>query len=221
MEPVHLHQPLFGCAGTGYSSLLQLVRGKDYFVLTTNVDHCFQKAGLTSCGCSTPKAITGFGSALSPAMQRPTATERLFKKWWSRRGFGPACPARWHCPKGKAVSMAVPTELVPHCPVCGAPMCMNLRVDERFVEDEGFHAAAGRYQAFLHRQKGRRVLYLELGVGRQHPWHREISFLEDDGGKSQAVYACVNREEADVPARIAERSICIRGDAGRVLSALR
>ena len=61
--------------------------------------------------------------------------------------------------------MRVPTELVLRCPFCGRPMTMNLRCDSTFGRDEGWYAAAGRYQDFLRRHEGMRVVYLELGVG--------------------------------------------------------
>ena len=204
-----------------YSGLLQLVRGKDYFVLTTNVDHCFQKAGFDKLRLFYTQGDYGLWQCSKPCHAKTYSNRAAVQKMVESQGFRTGLPGTLALPQGKAVSMAVPTELVPHCPVCGAPMCMNLRVDERFVEDEGFHAAAGRYQAFLHRQKGRRVLYLELGVGGNTPGIVKFPFWRMTAENPKAIYACVNRDVADVPARIAERSICIRGDAGRVLSALR
>ncbi len=89
-------------------------------------------------------------------------------------------------PDGVSPAMTIPAELVPHCPVCGAPMSMNLRADGTFVEDDGWHAAARRYEDFLRRRSGKYMLFLELGSGRQYPRHSKIFLLEDDGGKSQS-----------------------------------
>ena len=113
--------------------------------------------------------------------------------------------------------MRVPTELVPHCPVCGRPMTMNLRADDTFVEDEGWHAAAGRYADFLRRHEGLRVVFLELGVGGNTPGIIKYPFWRMTRDNPQATYVCINAGEAFAPHEISKQSLCIQGDIGEVL----
>ena len=118
-------------------------------------------------------------------------------------------------------NMQVPSDLVPYCPVCGAPMTMNLRSDDKFVEDDGWHRASDRYTDFIRRHEGMSVLYLELGVGMNTPGIIKFSFWQMTYQNPKAVYACVNYGEAYAPKEIADRSICIDGDIGEVLKKLK
>ena len=126
-----------------YHDLLKLVQNKDYFVLTTNVDHCFQKAGFDKRRLFYTQGDYGLWQCSRPCRQRTYDNEAVVRQMVAGQK-----------------NMRVPSELVPHCPVCGAPMCMNLRADGTFVEDAGWHAAARRYAHFLRRHEGRHVLYL-------------------------------------------------------------
>ena len=114
--------------------------------------------------------------------------------------------------------MRVPTELVPRCPICGKPMSMNLRADDTFVEDEGWHLAAERYEDFLQNHDGQHILFLELGVGMNTPGIIKYPFWKMTYADPNAVYACLNFGEAYVPDEIAKQSICINGDIREVLS---
>ena len=117
-------------------------------------------------------------------------------------------------------NMRVPSELVPKCPVCGKPMSMNLRADDSFVEDEGWHRAAERYDEFLHRHEGLHILFLELGVGMNTPVIIKYPFWKMTYANPKAVYACLNFGEAYAPDEIRGQSICINGDIREVLSDL-
>ena len=114
----------------------------------------------------------------------------------------------------------VPAELVPHCPVCGAPMTMNLRCDTRFVEDAGWHEAKHRYETFLSRHQDTPVLYFELGVGFNTPGIIKLPFWRLTAQNKNAAYACVNLDEAMAPEVISDRSICLQADVGDVLQEL-
>lgn len=120
-------------------------------------------------------------------------------------------------PDGTKLKMEVPPELIPYCPYCHKPMSMNLRADETFVEDEGWHKAARRYEEFLRQHAGQHILYLELGVGGNTPGIIKYPFWRMTYQNPKAVYACVNLGEAFAPEEIAERSVCINGDIGEVL----
>jgi NAD-dependent SIR2 family protein deacetylase len=116
-----------------------------------------------------------------------------------------------------AVSMRVPSGLVPYCPVCGEPMTMNLRADDTFVEDEGWRHASAAYAEFLKNHRSRRVLYLELGVGANTPVIIKYPFWHEVYTNDNAFYACINYGEAICPEEIEDRSVCIDGDIGEYL----
>ena len=187
-----------------YADLLALVQGKDYFVLTTNVDHCFQKAGFDKHRLFYTQGDYGLWQCSGPCHDKTYGNEAVIRKMVVEQK-----------------DMRVPSELVPRCPVCGAPMSMNLRADSTFVEDEGWHQAAARYQDFVRRHEGMRVLYLELGVGMNTPGIIKYPFWKMVYQNPKATYACVNLSEAYCPAEIRKRSICIDEDIDKVLKELR
>ncbi len=186
-----------------YDALLALVRDKDYFVITTNVDHCFQKAGFDRGRLFYTQGDYGLFQCSRPCRQETFDNEDVIRRMVEEQR-----------------DMRVPSELVPVCPHCGRPMTMNLRSDDKFVEDAGWHAAAGRYERFLDAHRNGKVLYLELGVGYNTPVIIKYPFWHMTAENPQAVYACVNRGEAACPGEIAGRSICIDGDIGGVLEDL-
>ena len=187
-----------------YDGLLQLVREKDYFVLTTNVDHCFQKAGFEKRRLFYTQGDYGLWQCSRPCHDKTYDNEQVVRQMVrDQRG------------------MRIPSELIPHCPVCGAPMAMNLRTDMTFVEDEGWHEAARRYEDFLKRHQGLRVLFLELGVGGNTPVIIKYPFWKMTYQNPKAVYACVNLSRAYCPPEIRRQTICIEGDIGEVLNSVR
>ncbi len=183
-----------------YDALLRLVADKDYFVITTNVDHCFQKAGFDKKRLFYTQGDYGLFQCSEPCCQETWDNEAAVREM-----------------VGRQRDMRVPSELVPRCPHCGKPAAMNLRCDDTFAEDEGWHAAAARYAAFLRSRETQRVLYLELGVGGNTPAIIKYPFWRMTAKNPRAVYACLNLGEAYAPDAIRERSICIDGDIGEIL----
>ena len=183
-----------------YRDLLALMRGRDYFVLTTNVDHQFQRAGFDKKRLFYTQGDYGLWQCMQPCHNKTYDNEQTVRRMIEEQR-----------------DMRVPTELVPHCPVCGRPMTMNLRADDTFVEDEGWHAAAGRYADFLRRHEGLRVVFLELGVGGNTPGIIKYPFWRMTRDNPQATYVCINAGEAFAPHEISKQSLCIQGDIGEVL----
>ena len=186
-----------------YRKLLELVRDKDYFVLTTNVDHQFQRAGFDKQRLFYTQGDYGLWQCSQPCHNRTYDNEETVARMLAEQR-----------------DMRVPSELVPHCPKCGRPMTMNLRSDDTFVEDAGWHAAARRYEDFLRRHRGQRVLFWELGVGGNTPVIIKYPFWRLTAENPDTVYASINARECFVPREIRTRSICIAGDIGAVLAEL-
>ena len=186
-----------------YPSLLQLVRDKDYFVLTTNVDHCFQKAGFDKKRLFYAQGDYGLFQCSAPCCQETWENAHTIQDMLQQQA-----------------DMRIPTELIPHCPKCGRPLTMNLRSDHRFVQDEGWYQAAGRYEDFLDQHRYGKILYLELGVGYSTPSIIKYPFWKMALQNPEAVYACVNRGQAVCPTDLHRQAICIDGDIGTVLDKL-
>ena len=190
-------------AGKPYMDLLNIIKDKDYFVLTTNVDHQFQLAGFDK--------------------KRLFYTQGDYGLWQCSK----ACHNKTYDNKETVYNMVseqkdmkIPTELIPKCPVCGAPMTMNLRCDNFFVQDKGWYAAAGRYEDFIRRHKNLHILFLELGVGANTPVIIKYPFWQMTAKNPNAIYACINSGEAVAPSKIAKQSICINKDISKVLQDL-
>jgi NAD-dependent SIR2 family protein deacetylase len=203
-----------------YEDLYRLVRDKDYFVLTTNVDHCFQKAGFDKSRLFYTQGDYGLFQCSVPCHRDTYENGETIRAMVEAQGWHIGEDNRLILPPDEAPKMTVPQSLVPRCPVCGKPMTMNLRSDDRFVEDEGWRQAAGRYEEFL-RTRGGKVLFLELGVGYNTPGIIKYPFWSMTAGLPEATYACLNYDQAVCPAGIADRSICIDGDLGKVIAQLR
>lgn len=193
-------------AGVGkpYCDLLKFVKDKDYFVLTTNVDHQFQLAGFDKKRLFYTQGDYGLWQCSKPCHQKTYDNEQAVRRMAAEQR-----------------DMKIPTELIPRCPVCGAPMTMNLRVDTSFVEDDGWHAASERYSDFIHKHETAHVLFLELGVGLNTPGIIKYPFWQLTYQNLKATYVCINFGEASVPREIANRSICIDADIGEMLNKLK
>ena len=202
-----------------YQDLLNLIQNKDYFVLTTNVDHQFQLAGFDKKRLFYTQGDYGLWQCCKPCHQETYDNENPVRLMMEAQGFR-VTERGLGLPEGAALRMSVPTELVPHCPKCGRPMTMNLRSDDTFVQDKGWYEAANRYEDFLQQHKGGRVLFLELGVGMNTPVIIKYPFWKMTLQNRNATYACVNQDEAYIPGEFQHRSICIAGDIGMTLKRL-
>ena len=186
-----------------YDDLLKMVADKDYFVITTNVDHCFQKAGFDKKRLFYTQGDYGLVQCSEPCCQETFENEAMIREMVTRQE-----------------NMKIPSELLPICPHCGRPMTMNLRSDNKFVEDEGWHRAAERYENFLRTREGQKILFLELGVGYNTPVIIKYPFWQMTANNTNATYACINQGQAFCHQEIKKRSICMDADIGQVLQSL-
>lgn len=182
-----------------YENLFELVKDKDYFVITTNVDHCFQKAGFDKERLFYTQGDYGLFQCSEPCTPVTYDNEEMVRNMMEQQA-----------------DMRIPSELIPKCPNCGKPLTMNLRSDDKFVEDEGWDRAAERYNEFLRTRTGK-ILFLELGVGYNTPTIIKVPFWQMTMNNPDATYACVNFGEALYPEEIQDQAIGIDADIGKVI----
>lgn len=187
-----------------YDDLLKLVANKDYFVITTNVDHCFQKAGFDKKRLFYTQGDYGLFQCSEPCCQETFDNKDIIFEMLKQQN-----------------DMKIPTELLPVCPHCGKPLTMNLRSDDKFVEDKGWHHAAERYENFLRTRAGGKILFLELGVGYNTPVIIKYPFWQMTAKNPNATYACINKGQAICPQEIERQSICVNAGIGEVLSLIK
>ena len=190
--------------GEVYKTLLSLIEGKDYFVLTTNVDHQFQRAGFDKKRLFYTQGDYGLFQCSTPCCMETVDNEAIIKQMVA-----------------KQKDIRIPSALIPHCSHCGAPLTVNLRSDDKFVEDEGWHKAAERYENFLRTRSGLKILFLELGVGFNTPAIIKYPFWQMTAKNSNAVYACLNKGQTFCPQEIERQAICIDADIAEVLEKMK
>lgn len=186
-----------------YENLFELVKNKDYFVITTNVDHCFQKSGFDKKRLFYTQGDYGLFQCSEPCCNLTFENEKIIKQMVEQQR-----------------NMRIPSELLPICPYCGKPMTMNLRSDNKFVENEGWNNAAESYEMFLSRHKDLDILFLELGVGYNTPAIIKYPFWQMTAKWENAFYVCINNGQAAAPEEINKKSLCINDDIGFILQEL-
>ena len=186
-----------------YSYLLSLVKDKEYFVLTTNVDHCFQRAGFDKRRLFYTQGDFGLFQCSVPCHNKTYDNEEVVKKMYVEQK-----------------DMHIPSQLIPKCPVCGREMSMNLRADDTFVQDEGWYEASGRYSDFLQEYSDKKIVFLELGVGGNTPVIIKYPFWRMTYANPKAMYVCINYGEAICPDQIKDRAVCVDEDIDLFLSSM-
>lgn len=186
-----------------YDMLLSLVKNKNYFVITTNVDHCFQNEGFDKQRLFYTQGDYGLFQCSAPCNNKTYDNEELVRQMVETQS-----------------DMKIPSELIPRCPVCGKPMTMNLRCDDKFVEDDGWHAAAKRYNKFLSENAGGKTLFFELGVGYNTPAIIKFPFIRATLNNKNAFYASVNLNETADIEQLTSRALIINEDIYKVIADL-
>ncbi len=203
-----------------YRDLLKLVQNKDYFVITTNVDHQFQAAGFDKKRLFYTQGDYGLFQSTDPTIRKTYDNEEWVMKAMEAQGFVRDPENVFRPPRDGSLLMRIPTELIPRCPDDGSAVTMNLRSDDTFVEDEGWHRASAAYSDFLRKHEGLQVLYLEIGVGMNTPVIIKYPFWQMTNDDPKAIYACLNYSKACCPRQIENRSFVIDGDSGEVIARL-
>ena len=203
-----------------YADLLALVRDRDYFAITTNVDHQFQRAGFEKSRLFYTQGDYGLFQSESPRFRRTYDNEEWVMLAMEAQGFERDEKGVFQFPADGKIAMRIPHDLIPTCPDDGGKVVMNLRSDDSFVEDEGWHAASAAYAKFLQEHEGQHVLYLEIGVGLNTPVIIKYPFWGMTAENEKAVYACLSHSSSVCPRQIEAQSICLDGDAGEMLKEL-
>ena len=203
-----------------YNELFSFLKDKDYFVITTNVDHQFQKAGFDKKRLFYTQGDYGLFQSVNPQIQKTYDNEEWIMKAMEAQGFVKDENGVFGVPESREILMRIPAELIPKCPDDGSDMTTNLRADSSFVEDEGWYTAAEKYSEFLENHENMHVLFLELGVGANTPVIIKYPFWYMVMENTKAVYVCINYQEAFCPNELEERSICLEGDIGEVLKGI-
>ena len=203
-----------------YTDLLALVKDKNYFVITTNVDHQFLRAGFDKSRLFYTQGDYGLFQDAQGRGGRTWDNEDWTMLAMEAQGFVRDGNGVFQVPEDRKLSMRLPHDMIPNDPKTGRAAAMNLRADDSFVEDAGWHAASANYAAFLNAHEGQHSLFLELGVGGNTPVIIKYPFWAMTAENSRAVYACLNRSAAVCPKIIEDRSICIGGDTGEVIKRL-
>lgn len=200
-----------------YEKLLKIVNDKNYFVITTNVDHQFQISGFDKKRLFYTQGDYGLWQSVDPKIRKTYDNEKEVYKMLEAQGFIKNEFGEYDVPKDKKIKMKIPIELIPKCPDDNSDMTMNLRSDDNFVEDEGWYNASTRYSNFIESIKNQKALYLELGVGMNTPVIIKYPFWKMVSENKNSIYACINFNEAFCPEEISERSIIINEDIDKVL----
>ena len=203
-----------------YDNLYELVKDKDYLVITTNVDHCFQKVGFDKHRLYYTQGDYGLFQCSEPCHKKTYDNEDIIRKMVMAQGYEFKEDGSLYLPEGRNLKLTVPSELVPYCPECGKPMSMNLRADNTFVEDEGWHVAAKRYEQFLERHKNLNVVFIELGIGYNTPVIIKYPFWQMTDKWQHAHYICLNYGQAYAPDEIKDKSVCVNKDIDEVIRRL-
>ena len=186
-----------------YKLLFDIVKDKYYFVITTNVDHLFRKAGFDKERLFYTQGDYGLFQCSEPCHNKTYDNEEIIKDMIEFQS-----------------DMKIPNELIPKCPKCGRPMTTNLRCDDKFVEDDGWHNAAKRYNDFIKSHRNAHILFLELGIGSNTPAIIKYPFRQMTLENKNSIYACINYGEAYAPEDIADRAVCINSDIKTILQKL-
>lgn len=187
-----------------YKELYDIVKDKEYFVLTTNVDHQFHKAGFATDKIFATQGDYGEIQCQRGCHPKVYDAEDIFRKMDA---------ARKDC--------LIPSKLVPKCPVCGGKMAMHLRCDNYFVEDEAWHEACDRYADFLEQNEGKRLVLIELGVGFNTPIIIRFPFEKLLYEHTSYSLIRLNKDEAVVPESLGKRALGIGGDMAQAITDIR
>lgn len=186
---------------TCYDALLTLIKDKNYFILTTNVDHKFQQSGIDKQRLFYTQGDYGLLQCSKPCHNAAYDNKEIILNMVKQQK-----------------NMKVPDELIPFCPVCSRPLLPNLRADNTFVEDDGWHKAKDRFLTFSERYMNSKIMYLELGVGYNTPGIIKYFFWKRAAENKNSLFVTVNLYDDYYPEDIKDRTFSFNMDINNVIN---
>lgn len=189
--------------GQAYLNLRKIIKGKNYHIITTNADNAFYAAEYDMDKVFRIQGEYGLWQCVNHCHQQTYQNEALIREMVEKQSH-----------------MKVPKELVPYCPKCGAPLEVNKRTIEKgMVEDSHFHEQKHRYEQFINDNNGKKVLYLEIGVGHTTPQLIKQPFQQMTEDNEQALFVTMNQKDYFIPRNIRSRTIRLDKDIAEILHA--
>jgi len=189
-------------AGQPYIDLVEILKDKEYFILTTNCDIQIPKVFPEDRICQFQGDFRYFQCS-QPCHDKLYESHDLVSAMLDNME-----------------GLEVPAEWIPRCPECGWKMVPWVQ-DNTFLQGEAWQTAYQRYEDFVRKYQGKKLLLLELGVGEMTPSIIKLPFWELTAKNENVFYACLNREASHSPEHLRGRSLYLQGDLAETLAALR
>ena len=199
-----------------YNILYEIFKDKNYFILTTNADHLFQKAGFDKNKLYYMQGDMGLLQCKKPCHFKNYDNYDTIKNMLIDQGFN--FDEKGELIPSSNIKSEISENLKPKCPECGGEMDLNLRGGYNFVQDEGWYKHQQLYTDFIDKYKNDDILYIEIGVGYDTPSIIKYNFWNKVAYNKKAKFVSINLEKNDVPEKIKNRSLIITGDANEILN---
>ena len=187
-----------------YKDVLNLVKDKKYFVITTNVDDQFYKAGFDKEKVFAMQGSFKYIQCSKACHNKLYDATDLVKEMIN-----------------KTKDCKIPTELVPVCPVCGEKMEVNVRIDANFVQDENWYKQDKRYGEFLDKSQDKNLLLLEIGVGFNTPGIIRFPFEQMVYDNVNTHLVRINKDYAFASKEIEDKTILFNEDTNKIVEDLK
>lgn len=201
-----------------YKMLLNVVKDKNYFVLTTNVDHQFQIAGFDKSKIFYMQGDYGLFQCEVPCHNKTYDNKQLIIKMLISQNFLEKTKSGYQIADKSKWKMSIDSNLIPKCPVCNKNMTMNLRADETFIQDEGWLEHAQLYENFINKAKDKNLLLMEFGVGYNTPVIIKYPFEKMTYSFLNTNLLRFNKDYAFCPKEIENKTLLFDEDIQDVLS---
>ena len=187
-----------------YQELYEIVKNKEYFVLSTNVDGQFYNSGFDKDKIFEVQGDYSYLQCENACHNKLYNNKELVEKWLRN-----------------TKNCKIPSDLVMKCPVCGGNMDMNLRKDANFVQDENWYRQSEKYEDFLSRSKGKNVVLLEIGVGFNTPGIIRFPFERMTAISEKTTLIRINKDYPNPMLEIENKTISFDEDTNKIIEDLK
>lgn len=187
-----------------YQELYEIVKNKEYFVLSTNVDGQFYNSGFDKDKIFEVQGDYSYLQCENACHNKLYNNKELVEKWLRN-----------------TKNCKIPSDLVMKCPVCGGNMDMNLRKDANFVQDENWYRQSEKYEDFLSRSKGKNVVLLEIGVGFNTPGIIRFPFERMTAISEKTTLIRINKDYPNPMLEIKNKTNSFDEDTNKIIEDLK